>query len=96
MTMHDEPDLESLERDLRQLAEPQAHDERVRLAVRGRLAARLRPRRQRRRLPVRIAVGVSAAVAAAAAIALVMVIGPGSSGGRASRTRPSSTLRFGP
>jgi hypothetical protein len=56
MTMHDDSDLQLLERDLRKLAEPQAQDEGVRLAVRRRLAAQLRPRRQRRRLPMRIAV----------------------------------------
>jgi hypothetical protein len=81
MTMHDDSDLQLLERDLRRLAEPQPQDERVRLAVRRQLAAQLRPRRQPRRLPVRIAVGASAAVAAMAAIALVIVIGTGSSGG---------------
>ena len=37
MTMHDDPDLELLERDLRKLAEPQQDDEQIRLAVRAQL-----------------------------------------------------------
>jgi hypothetical protein len=81
MTMHDDSDLELLERDLWKLAEPRDDDEWVRLALRRRLARRLRPR-PRRRLRMRLAAGVSA-VTAAAAIALVTLVGSTGSGGPA-------------
>jgi hypothetical protein len=84
MTIHDDSDLELLERDLWKLAEPQDDDERVRLALRRQLAGRLRPR-PRPRLRLRIAAGVSA-VSAAAAIALVALValaGSAGSGGPA-------------
>ena len=81
MTMHDDLDLELLERDLRQLAEPREDDERIRLAVREQLGARIRPPR-RRRVPRRIAVTATAVSAAAAAVlVLVVVVGTGGSGG---------------
>lgn len=84
MTMHDDPDLLLLERDLKQLAEPRDEDERVRLAVRAELVARLRPRalpRRRRRRPLRVAFAASAVTAAAAAALLVTAIGTSGSGG---------------
>jgi hypothetical protein len=81
VTIHDDSDLELLERDLWQLAEPREDDERVRLALRRELAGRLRPR-PRRRLRIRIAAGVSA-VSAAAALALVVLVGSTGSGGPA-------------
>ena len=86
MTMHDDPDLRLLERDLQQLAEPRDEDERVRLAVRAELEARLRPRplpRRRRRRSLRLAVAASAVTAAAAAALLATVIGTSGSGGPA-------------
>lgn len=73
MTIHDDSDLELLERDLWKLAEPRAGDEWVRLALRRRLADRLRPR-SCRRLRMRIAAGVGA-ISAAAAIALLALAG---------------------
>ena len=79
MTIHDDSDLELLERDLWQLAEPRDDDELVRLALRRELDERLRPR-PRRRLRIRIAAGVSA-VTAAAAVALVALVGSTGSGG---------------
>jgi hypothetical protein len=86
MTMHDDSDLQLLERDLRRLAEPRDEDDRVQLALRRQLAAQLRPRPRRqpprrRRLPMRIAAGATAVTAAAAAIALVTVFGTTGSGG---------------
>jgi hypothetical protein len=82
MTMHDDLDLELLERDLRQLAEPREDDERIRLAVRAQLGARMRPPRRRRRVSRRIAVGASAfSAVAAAALVLVLVVGSSGSGG---------------
>ena len=79
MTIHDDPELELLERDLRQLAEPREDDQRIRLAVRAELGARMRPRRHRR-ISRRIAFGASAVSAAAAAL-LVLVLGTTGSGG---------------
>lgn len=71
--------IDELERDLRAVAEPQPHDERLRLAVRTTLGHQLqaRPRRTRR---TRLAFGSAVAVAASAAAA-VALIGPGGSGG---------------
>jgi hypothetical protein len=81
MTMHDDLDLELLERDLRQLAEPREDDEQIRLAIRAQLDGRLRPRpHRRRRVSRRIAFGASAVSAAAAAV-LVLVVGTNGSGG---------------
>jgi hypothetical protein len=79
MTMHDDAQLELLERDLQRLAEPRDDDERVRRAVRKKLAARAAPRP--RRPSVRIALGMAAAVAAAAAIAVITDVGTSGSGG---------------
>jgi hypothetical protein len=79
--MHDDADMELLERDLRQLAEPQDDDEQIRLAVRAQLDRGLRPRpRARRRVTRRLALGASAVIAAAAAV-LVLVVGTNGSGG---------------
>ncbi len=81
MTMHDDPGLELLERDLRKLAEPREDDEQIRLAVRAQLDGQLRPRPpRRRRVWRRIALGASAVSAAAAAV-LVLVVGTNGSGG---------------
>lgn len=90
MTMHDDPSLELLERDLQRLAEPRAEDELVRLAIRSQLADRSappelaapRPRRQRRR-PARIVLGAAAVVAAATATAVVTDVVTSGSGGPA-------------
>jgi hypothetical protein len=82
MTMHDDSQLELLERDLHRLAEPREEDERVRLAVRRQLAGRVAAR-PRRRPSVRIALGTAAVAAAAAAIAVVTGIGTTGSGGPA-------------
>jgi hypothetical protein len=79
MTMHDDSQLELLERDLKALAEPREEDERVRLAVRRQLAAGVAPRP--RRPPMRIALGTAAAAVAAAAIAVVAFVGTAGSGG---------------
>jgi hypothetical protein len=79
MTMHDDPGLELLERDLRQLAEPQEDDEQIRRAVRTQLEVRIRPRR-RRRVSRRILVAASTVSAAAAAV-LVLVVGTNGSSG---------------
>jgi hypothetical protein len=79
MTMHDDPGPELLERDLRQLAAPQADDEQIRRAVRTQLEVRIRPAR-RRRVSRRIAVAATAVSAAAAAV-LVLVVGTNGSGG---------------
>ena len=80
MSIHDDPDLQLLERDLRQLAEPRAEDELLRQALRTQLVGELRPR-PRRRPRVRIAAGGLTAVGAAAAIALVALVGSTGSGG---------------
>jgi hypothetical protein len=79
MTMHDDPGLELLERDLRQLAEPQEDDEQIRRAVRTQLEVRMRPGR-RRRVSRRILVAASTVSAAAAAV-LVLVVGTNGSSG---------------
>jgi hypothetical protein len=80
MTMHDDSQLELLERDLQRLAEPREEDELVRLALRRQLAAMTAPRPRRRR-SVRIALGIAAVAAAAAAIAIVTDVGTSGSGG---------------
>jgi hypothetical protein len=80
MTMHEDPDLQVLERDLWRLTEPQEDDERLRQALRAQLAAGVRPR-QRRRLSVRVVLGGAAVTAAAAAIAFFTVVGTTGSGG---------------
>jgi hypothetical protein len=82
MTMHDDSQLELLERDLQRLGEPRDEDERVRRAVRKQLAARTAPR-PRRRLSMRIALGTAAVAAAAATIAIVTDVGTSGSGGPA-------------
>jgi hypothetical protein len=82
MTMHDDPDLRRLERDLSILAAPRERDEELRLALRAQLLAPPQRRAVRRRTPTRLALG-SAAVAAAAALALLLVVGTAGSGGPA-------------
>jgi hypothetical protein len=79
VSIHDDSDLNLLERDLRKLAEPQAEDGWIRQALRTQLVGQLRPR-PRRRPRMRIAAGVSA-VSAAATIALVALVGTTGSGG---------------
>jgi hypothetical protein len=80
MTMHDDSDMRLLERDLEQLAQPHPEDERIRIALRRQLAARLEPR-PRRRLSLRIALGSTAISLAAAAIAIVVLVGANETGG---------------
>lgn len=82
MTMHDDSQLELLERDLQRLAEPRDEDERMRRAVRSQLAAGT-ARRPRRRLSMRNALGMAAVAAAAAALAVVTDVGTSGSGGPA-------------
>jgi hypothetical protein len=82
MTMHDDSHLRLLEHDLKRLAGPREEDERLRLALRRQLAARVAPR-PRRAQPMRIALGAAAVAAAAAAIAVVTVVGTTGSGGPA-------------
>jgi hypothetical protein len=82
MTMHDDSQLELLERDLQRLAEPRDEDERVRRAVRTQLVARAAPRPPRR-LSMRTALATAAVAAAAVAIALVTDVGTSGSGGPA-------------
>ena len=82
MTMHDDSQLELLERDLQRLAEPRDDDERVRLAVRRQLAARDVPR-PRGRPSKRIMLGTVAAAAAAAVAVIVVGVAASGSGGPA-------------
>jgi hypothetical protein len=71
---------DQLERDLKTLAAPQAHDEHVRLSIRAALGERLQPR-PRRRSRKRLALGAVALGAATVAAALAALIGTGGSGG---------------
>lgn len=80
MTMHDDPNLQLLERDLTALSAQRAGDEALRLALRDELAATMRGRSGRRR-SIRIRLGAAAIVAAAAAIAVVALVGTGGSDG---------------
>lgn len=80
MTMHDDPELQLLEEDLRRLAEPREGDGRLMVVLRDELSARWRPRRQRRRLAIRLGFGL-AAVTAAAAVTVVALLGSFGSGG---------------
>lgn len=79
MTLHDDSNLQVLERELRALAAPHEGDERVRLAIRRELATQLRP--QPRRLRRRLALSSLGAAAAAAAIMLVALAASTGSGG---------------
>jgi hypothetical protein len=88
MTLHDDADLELLERELTALAQERVEDERLRLAVRAQLAAQVRPRPRPRpqarwRPSTRIAIGATAAAATAAVVALVVLAGTTGSGGPA-------------
>ena len=70
---------DELERDLKALAEPEADDERLRLAIRATLGEHLRGRpRVRRR--TRLVLGSSAVAATTLAAAVVALIGLGGSG----------------
>lgn len=80
MTMHDDSSMRLLERDLEKLVEPRVEDERLRVALRRKLATRLEPR-PRRRLSLRIALGSTAMSVAAAAIAIVVLVGTNGSAG---------------
>jgi hypothetical protein len=93
MTMHDDSNLELLERDLSALAAPREDDDRLRVALRGALADTLRRRPARRRSArrrrsvravraVRYPLG-AAMVAAAAAAAVLAFVGTGGSDGPA-------------
>jgi hypothetical protein len=81
MTMHDDSQLELLERDLQRLAEPRDEDGHVRRAIRRQLVARSAPRQRRR--SVRLAFGTAAVVAAVAATAVVTDVVTSRSGGPA-------------
>jgi len=74
---------DQLERDLKAVAEPQAEDERLRLAIRATLDEQLqdRPRARRR---TRLVFGFAAVAAATLAAAIVALIGTGGSGGPSS------------
>ena len=74
---------DELEHDLRTLAEPQADDARLRLAVRATLDERLQDRRKPRRR-ARLALGLAAVAAATAAAAIAALIGTGGSAGPSS------------
>jgi hypothetical protein len=80
MTMHDDSNLQLLERDLTSLSAPCEDDDRLRAALRDELAATLRSGRARRRPSIRYPLGVLAA-AAAAAVAVVALVGTGESNG---------------
>jgi hypothetical protein len=77
MTMHDDTNLELLERELEQLVAPRASDERLRLTLRAELAERVQPRAARR--PVRRWLWAGGFAAAAATAAIVALIGTGGS-----------------
>ena len=83
MTMHDDSNLELLERDLSALAAPRESDERLHLALRDELAATLPGRSASRWRSIRDPLGAAAVVAAAAAAALAVVafVGTGGSAG---------------
>jgi hypothetical protein len=83
MTMHDDPDLQTLERDLRALAAPREHDEVLRLALRDDLIAAPHRRPARWRLSMRFAIPAAAVTAAAATVALIAIVGTAGSGGPA-------------
>jgi hypothetical protein len=70
---------DELERDLKTLAEPQADDERLRLAIRATLCEHPRGRLQARRR-TRLVLGSAAVAAATLAAAVVALIGMGGSG----------------
>jgi hypothetical protein len=70
---------DELERDLKTLAEPQADDERLRLAIRATLGEQLQGRPKIRRR-TRLVLGSAAVTAAALAAAAVALIGTGGSG----------------
>jgi hypothetical protein len=70
---------DELERDLKTLAEPQADDERLRLAIRATLCEHPQGRLQARRR-TRLVLGSAAVAAATLAAAVVLLIGMGGSG----------------
>src|SRR5581483_10037479 len=80
MTMHDDSNLELLERELTALAAPREDDQRLRLALRDELATILsrrprRPRRRRRSIrSIRYPLG-AAVVTAAAAVGVIALVG---------------------
>jgi hypothetical protein len=82
MTMHDDSQLELLERDLRRLVAPRDEDERVRRGLRRQLVSRVAPPPRRRR-SMQLALGAAAAAAVAAAIAITTDVGTSGSGGPA-------------
>jgi hypothetical protein len=81
MSIHDDSDLDLLERDLQKLAQPRGSDAELHLALRGQLAKTWQARSPRRRPPRRVALGWSAVATAAATIALVVVVTTAGSGG---------------
>jgi hypothetical protein len=70
---------DELERDLKTLAEPQADDERLRLAIRATLGEQLQ-RRPKLRRRTRLVLGSAAVTAATLAAAAVALVGTGESG----------------
>ena len=84
MTMHDDSDLQLLERDLTALAAPHEEDEILRLALRDELLATPCPRPARRRSRMRFAIPAAAGMATAAAVALAAIVGWAGSGGPSS------------
>jgi hypothetical protein len=79
MTMNDDSNLQLLQRDLRNLAEPGEQDERLRIALRATLASAASPGPRRPRA-IRLALVCAAVAATAAAIALVAIVGTTGSG----------------
>jgi hypothetical protein len=83
MTMHDDSNLELLERDLTALSAAREGDEALRLALRDELAATLRSRPARRRRSIAYPLGAAAVAAVAAALAVIALVGTGGSDGPA-------------
>src|SRR5690349_14905921 len=84
MTMHDDSNLELLERDLTALSAPHEGDEALRRALRDDLAAALlRSGAPRRRRSIRYPIGAAAVAAIAAAVAVIALLGTGGSDGPA-------------
>ena len=78
MTMHDDSNLELLERELEQLSKPKESDDQLRLALRAELAGSVQPRAARR--PARRWLWAGGFAAAAATAAIVALVGTGGSG----------------
>lgn len=84
MTMHDDANLELLERDLSALSAPRDSDERLRAALRDELAATVRGGATHHRRPIgfiRHPLWAAAVTAVAAVVAVLALVGPGGSDG---------------